>query len=352
MRVGIIGSGNIAKIECPLILRQSGSKIVGIADKNIELAKELAKEFNIDHTYQDGETMVREQKPDIVHVLVPPQYHSEISIMAMNQGCDVLVEKPMALNVADAESMIDASERNGVSLCVNHNAIVDDIFERAMKLAAMGVIGDVVSVEAIEVIDINRHPALTQEGAENSHWAYQMKGGPLQDMLPHPFSLLLMLIPKIDQIQCMGMNRGVLPNAWHDEIRILVKSDKIFGYISFSLSERPDIATLTIKGTNGVIHADTYNFVLTVRKQSGLPRKFARGLDGFKLGYRYLKDSVGNIFKTAFGRIDKTYGIETVISRFYQSIRQGNPPPISSETSLRVVDLMNRVWPNPAIQND
>ena len=105
MRVGIIGSGQIAKIHGPSILKQPNTEIVGIADKDIARAKALAAELKVSEFYQDAKTMIDEQKPDIVHVLTPPQYHAQLSILAMNLGCHVLVEKPMALTLAEGSQI-------------------------------------------------------------------------------------------------------------------------------------------------------------------------------------------------------------------------------------------------------
>ena len=108
MRVAIIGSGNIAHVQAPLILKHRDVQLVGIADEKLESAKALGNELNVPHVYQDAHAMIREQKPDVVHVLVPPHYHADLSVMAMNEGCHVLVEKPMALTVAECEKMIEA----------------------------------------------------------------------------------------------------------------------------------------------------------------------------------------------------------------------------------------------------
>ena len=148
MRVGIIGSGQIAKIHGPLILKLPNTKIVGIADKDIVRARSLATELKATQFYQDAEIMIEEQKPDIVHVLTPPQYHADLSIMAMNNGCNVLVEKPMALMMTDAEKMVEAAKHNKVRLCVNHNMVFEGVTRHAIEMACQGAIGEVVSVEA------------------------------------------------------------------------------------------------------------------------------------------------------------------------------------------------------------
>lgn len=349
MRVGIIGSGQIARVHGPLILKQPNAEIVGIADTDITRAKALAKELKASRFYQDAKVMIEEQKPNVVHVLVPPQYHADLSIMAMDQGCNVLVEKPMALNMDDAERMIEVAKQNNVHLCVNHNMVFMDVVQRAMELTSKGAIGEVLSVEAYYCYDARRNSAISEEGAEYAHWSYRLNGGLLEDLMPHMAALIFEFIPEIQDVHNIGHNRGVLPKGWQDEIRVLLKSKSVIGNISISLNERPDIILLTIKGTRGIIRADLYNNILTIQKKSGLPRAIARGLSGFQLSFQYLKESLGNSYKFVTGRIDKSSGMELLISKFYAAILNGGETPVSLDKSLRVVDLVKRIWSVPSV---
>ena len=352
MKVGIIGSGQIARIHGPLIIKQPAVQVVGIADKDLTQAKTLASELKATQVYTDAETMIKEQRPDVVHVLAPPQYHASLSIMAMNHGCHVLVEKPMALNMADAEKMIEAARRNDVHLCANHNMIFDEVVQKSMKLAASGAIGDLVSVEACLLYDVRRNPAVLEEGAEHWHWVYRLNGGLLQDLMPHMAALVFEFLPELEEVQSIALNRVILPKGWQDETRVLMRSKSLIGYINISLNEKPDMISLTLKGTRGIIQANLFNGILTLQRKSGLPRAIDRGLSGFQLGLQNLRGALVNIYKFATGRIDKSGGIDQVISRFYASILNGLETPISLDKSLRVVDLMTRIWPAPTVDPD
>jgi 2-alkyl-3-oxoalkanoate reductase len=347
MRVAIIGSGQIARLHGSLILRQTRAEIVGIADPDITRAKALAAVLKVSQFYQDAKVMIDEQGPDVVHILAPPRHHAELSVMAMTQGCHVLVEKPMALTMADAEKMVKVARETKMHLCVDHNMVFGDLIQQAISLTSKGLIGDVVSVEACYLYDPRRYPAILEEGAEYCHWSYQLNGGPLQDQMPHPASLVMEFIHEIKEVKWLGQNRGVLPEGWQDEIRVLVKSDRVIGCISISLSEKPDTFSLVIKGTKGTLDIDLFTNILTLQKKSGLPRAVARGLSGSQLTLQYLRGSLANISKLATGHIDKSNGIGPLIARFYESIRNGGAVPVSLDKSLRVVDLMTRIWPVP-----
>jgi nucleoside-diphosphate-sugar epimerase/predicted dehydrogenase len=329
LRVAIVGGGTIARIHCQAVSNQPDTQIIAVVDNDWSRAQMLAADFGA-NPYLDAQSVLSELKPDVVHVLVPPQDHAKISLLALNQGCHVLVEKPMALTISDAQEMIEAAEGNKVRLCVDHSMVFEDVIQRAKALISKGTIGDLVSVEVSYLFDAKRYAAVLAEGAEHVHWAYKLHGGPLQDHFPHPASLLMEFLPDVKEMAYVGHNRGILPENWQDELRVVVKSSEALGYISISLSEKPDRITLTARGTGGTIQADLFSNILLLQKKSMLPRAMARALSGFQLSAQYSGGAIRNIYRFSRGRIDKSQGIET---------------PISLDKSKNVVDLMTRLWP-------
>ena len=185
------------------------------------------------------------------------------------------------------------------------------------------------------------------EGAEYSHWAFRLNGGLLQDLLPHPASLLMEFITNITDVQCIGKNHGLLPETWQDDISILVQSTNASGYIRVSLTEWPDTVDLIIRGKEGTIVADLFTNVLTYQRRFDLPRAVIRGFSGFQLGFQYFRTSLGNTYKAITGRIDKSNGIGHVIQKFHELIQNGGESPTSLDKSFRVVELISKVWPAP-----
>src|SRR5262245_32432284 len=125
MKVGIIGCGHIVAFHLPHVLRHKNLEAVSIADVNRQTAEDVAKRFGLKNIYSDFEAMLDEQNPEVVHVLTPPARHAELAIRAMDLGCHVLVEKPMALTLQEADAMITAAKKNAVKLCVDHNFVLD-----------------------------------------------------------------------------------------------------------------------------------------------------------------------------------------------------------------------------------
>ena len=346
MKIGIIGCGGIANVHGPCILKQSGAEIVGVADKDLVRAATLGRKLGVANVYGSGAEMIDAQKPDIVHVLVPPDYHASVSIMALDRGCHGLVEKPMALSKNSAKEMAAAATRNNVLLCVGHSMVLDYAPHRAIQIAKDGLLGNIVSIETSYVYDCRRIPDVMDEGAQYSHWFFRLNGGLLQDLIPHPCSLVVEFLNEIDDVYHVEFHRGLMPKGWPDEVRVLARSKNVSAYMSVSLAEAPDAITMTIKGTEGVVHADLFNNSIVIRKKSDLPRAVIRALSGFQLAWQYCVCAFSNVFKFGLGRIDHTGGISPLIDRFYTAVQNNTESPISLDNAIRAVELMERIWPD------
>jgi predicted dehydrogenase len=108
VRAAIIGTGGIAKVHVRLI-RELGGELVGVCGRTLDSARSFATAV----AYDDVTRMLREQKPDVVHVCSPNHLHAEHSIAAFESGAHVLCEKPMATNTDECRRMIDAAAKAG-----------------------------------------------------------------------------------------------------------------------------------------------------------------------------------------------------------------------------------------------
>lgn len=88
-------------------------EIVGVCDINEKSARETAERNGIKNYYTDAETMLKEQKPDVVSICVPNCFHKEYTMLALNHGANVLCEKPLAFTKKDAEEMFACAKKNG-----------------------------------------------------------------------------------------------------------------------------------------------------------------------------------------------------------------------------------------------
>lgn len=346
LKVGIIGAGTIANLHLSVIKTIPDVTISGIADINYDQAVRLGRAYACDDIFRDAEQLIKVTKPDVVHVLVPPHYHAEISRLAMENGCHVLVEKPMAPTLQEALQMVECAHANKVQLCVNHNYVFEEVIRKALRLVKSGIIGKLVYAEAKYAFDPTRYPAILDLGAQVSHWAYRLNGGPLQDLAPHPASFLAEFLEDIETVKSVGYETGKLGKGWQDEIRVIVgDSNGMICNMVISLNERPDTVSLILNGKKGRIHADLFSGIITLSTASALPRAISRGLFGFHQAKQFLSGAFGNIYNFVSGKVDKTVGMGSLIPQFYESLRHDLPLPVSIRKSLLVVELLERIWP-------
>ena len=117
LKVGVVGCGNMGRNHLRVLSTMSEYSLVGCFDVKGELASEQAQRYGI-RAFSELDDLL--SAVDVAHVVAPSFLHREIAVSAAQHGCHVLVEKPIALNVDDAQQIIDACEQAGVRLCVGH----------------------------------------------------------------------------------------------------------------------------------------------------------------------------------------------------------------------------------------
>jgi predicted dehydrogenase len=127
-------------------LRASGrTELVAVADIDGERARSAAANFSI-KPYTDYRQMVREERPDIAVITLPHHLHKEAAVWCAEQGCHVLLEKPMAMNARECAEINEAAERCGIILAVGHmqHYFAENI--KAKELIASGMLGRLVMI--------------------------------------------------------------------------------------------------------------------------------------------------------------------------------------------------------------
>ena len=98
MNVGILGCGHVCEQHLRVLRGLRDVKIVGVCDRDSEKTSAVARAYGPLIAFGDLSQMIDVTRPDVVHVLTPPKNHRAHAVEAMESGCHVLVEKPMAMN--------------------------------------------------------------------------------------------------------------------------------------------------------------------------------------------------------------------------------------------------------------
>lgn len=186
-RYAIIGCGaGIARHHLEALVQVPGAQIVGMCDLDATRGSERAQQHNSPF-FTDHRLMLRETRPDVGVICTPHPFHAALALDCFQEGAHVLTEKPMAVQVSEADAMIAAAERAGRILAVNFQNRFRPVVERAREFVAGGGVGALVRVLCIE--PWYRTAAYFQAAAWRATWRGE-GGGVLMNQAPHTLDLM------------------------------------------------------------------------------------------------------------------------------------------------------------------
>lgn len=149
VRWGILSTATIGRYQVvPAIQQAARCDVVAIASRNIDTAQDVAAELEIDRAYGSYGQLLRDPDIDAVYIPLPNHMHAEWTIAAAQHGKHILCEKPIALSVAEAESMADVCQEAGVLLREAFMYRFHPTWQAARRLVDEGRIGEVKGVDS------------------------------------------------------------------------------------------------------------------------------------------------------------------------------------------------------------
>ncbi|MBN2412329.1 Gfo/Idh/MocA family oxidoreductase [candidate division KSB1 bacterium] len=340
MKAAVVGCGNISRFHFNSIITNPLAELTAICDVNGGLAESRAKQYGLEKYYTSIDELLKKENIDVLHVLTPPKYHSEVAVKALNKGIHVLVEKPMATNVKEADDMIKAAEANNVKLCVNHNMLFDPTFLKTRDIVNSFEFGDLLHADAYFAFDTRR--VIGNRGLEGT-WFRELKGHFLQDLLPHPACMLLEFMRDFEKSFIIRKELGG-NDKLKQEVRVLLDSKKTTGSITLSLSTHPDIFTLNLYGTKMVLKIDLSNMSIVRQKPYNIPKAIARGVDNLSQSFQIMGNTIKMTCGIVLKRTSASGGMGNLINAFYTSLDKDWPVPVSGEDAKKIVELSEKIW--------
>jgi predicted dehydrogenase len=187
LRWGVLGTGGIAKTFVSDLRLTDSGVISAVGSRNQGSAERFADELGIVERHPSYASLVADPNVDVVYVATPHPMHRDNAILALSAGKPVLVEKPFAMNAAEAREIVAAARDQELfameamwTRFLPHIAVVRD-------WVARGVLGDIVSVTA-------DHGQWFAEDAEFRLFAPKLGGGALLDLGVYPVSFASMIL--------------------------------------------------------------------------------------------------------------------------------------------------------------
>ena len=307
--IGIIGTGFARKVQIPAFAACDGAVIVSIASGSLENARSAAEEFGAGHFTDDWRETVKRDDVDLVCITTPPVLHQEMTLLAFEYGKHVLCEKPMAMNVAEADEMTEAARSAGVLALIDHELRFQPGRQTAYEMIRDGEIGKI------------RHAKYNfrapHRGDPNVPWNWwsdaEQGGGTLGAINSHIIdSFNWFLGTDISSVFCQLQTHvkrrpfgdGFRDVTTDDEANMLLRfadselTDDATGLVSVSMVEQPEyVNRLEFFGTDGAMRVDHRGEVFLAKtvKETG-PRsklRFGRPIPnvpdtGFSRGFMNL----------------------------------------------------------------
>lgn len=259
LRIAIIGTGGISNNHT------NGYKaipekceIVAVCDLDENKAKNYAAHYGVPAYYTDFNEMFAKEKIDAVSVCTWNSSHKPATVAALNAGCHVLCEKPMAMNTAEAEEMLECAKKNGKLLMVGFVRRFGNDADLIRKFLDGGTLGDLYYAKA---------SYLRRNGCPGGWFGDKeyAGGGPLIDLGVHVIDLVRFLAGNPKPVSAYGVTYNNLdPNrAGGGQSWVSTTSGHEFKY------NVEDMAAAMIRFDNGLTLSVEASFKLNLKNDRG-----------------------------------------------------------------------------------
>ncbi|WP_341939148.1 Gfo/Idh/MocA family protein [Marinimicrobium sp. C2-29] len=207
-RWGIIGVGDVAEVKSgPGFQKAPNSELRAVMRRDGAKAEDFARRHGVPRWSDDADTLLNDPQIDAIYVATPPNSHKHYTLAALAAGKSVYVEKPVALNAAECETMIAAENASSGKLCAAHYRRFLPSFMQLKRLLDEGAIGRplLVRLDMLQPADSK----LIAQTEENWRLNPTISGGGLfHDLAPHQLDLMRHWFGSVKRASGFGTNQG------------------------------------------------------------------------------------------------------------------------------------------------
>jgi len=332
-RVGILGAGNIGTVHLQSAEAMSDATVAAVADTESD-RRARAERLGADETFDDYRTLLAEEDLDAVVVALPPFLHREATVAAARAGYDVFVEKPFARTSAEAEAMLAAADRFGVSVGVDHTM---RYLPEVKRLKAAYDAGRLGHVPLAVVSRVNNGPFEHPEPSRRiPDWQLDPTatgGGALIDLGVHLLDVLEWFFGSLELRHAELTSQLNLP--YEDTASLVLRAETgttaVLNCGFFQWEEPPDVnATIRLDGVAESLTGEEFAPNLIVHAA---------------------KSAAGNVLRRAIGSepsyFEPTYYYRAhfdALRDFLTAIREGRRPPVSGDDGRRTIELVSEAY--------
>lgn len=315
MRVGVIGVGAMGQNHAR-VYADGPADLVGVSDPDVEVGRSVAKQFSTSHS-ADYRELLREDL-DAVSVCVPTRLHARVARDAIGRGLHVLVEKPLADNVADAQGIVDTARAAGVVLAVGHVERHNPVVAQTKGALEAGAYGDLITVAARRV---SSFPERVRDV------------GVIMDLGIHDLDVLRFLVGSpVRRVAALGGRRK--HDAFEDHATILLDFENgVNGFVEVNWLTPLKVRKLALTCLESFVEVDYIAQTVTVSSSTPMP------LNPFNLYHVPFEFDIRHV------AIKREEPLRREIRDFLEAIEAKRDPLVTGEQAvetLRVVEAAVR----------
>jgi predicted dehydrogenase len=310
-----------------------GVELVGVADVDTNKARRLAERFGAGRWYPSLLEMMAGARPDVVHILLPPDLHGRLAIEAMAAGADVFVEKPLCISEDECRAIEKAAHQFGRIVGVNHNVTFEPTFLRLIEVIRSCRIGRVQHVAVYWSVPFGDNTFDAPLFADHGAGAVMLETG------PHPLSLLVRLVGEVHAaVGLVTEELRAAPDTW----QLAFACERGTGQCFIGVGRPFTETRVRVIGEDGVAEADLRLGNVTVMENGHSSPLFFKLSNTLALS-RALAVSAVRGFAGLLRRIPRGAATNDFwpmmsgsIGAFYEALRRGQEPKVSLREGLAV----------------
>jgi len=258
---GIIGCGNVTEVKSgPAFSKVDNSRLVAVMRRNASLAADYARRHSVPRYYTDADKLINDNEVNAVYIATPPGSHKDYAVRVMKAGKPVYIEKPMALNFGECETINNSSQQYGIPVFVAYYRRTLPGFLKIRNLIGEGLIG------RVRLVQFQLFKSLSEnEKKGNLPWRVipEIAGaGHFFDLASHQLDYLDFLFGPIRKTVSVVVNQSRLYPAEDLVTASFLFDNDIVATGSWCFCVPPEATrdSLEIIGEKGIISTSTFNY--------------------------------------------------------------------------------------------
>lgn len=262
LKCAVIGVGNMGRNHLRTYLGVPDIELVAISDANANLAESVGNEFKIKF-YSDFREMIKNEKPDIASVCVPTIFHYEVAKFCIENGVNILLEKPIAPKIEEAEEILELANKNNVKILVGHIERFNPAVKKVKEMIGRGELGNITAIIARRV----------------GGFPPQIKDANIAvDLAIHDIDIVNYLLGELPVEVSLNKQKNHIEQR-EDSAEFFLKYKKTSAYVQANWITPVKIRKLTITGTEGYLEMDYVSQQIEFYKSNY--EKFKEGINNF-----------------------------------------------------------------------